>query len=233
MRKLLQHTLLELLYHSPFTALGTLIGVGLAVALTASVEAGSVRVFAERFFHVTHPLHMFLSAIVTTAVFYRHKKQVGVALLIGVVGAVGLCTLSDILIPYAGGRLLGVGELKLHVCILEHPSMVLTPAIIGALIGVFLVRVTAHPSLIPHGGHVLLSVSASILYFMAFGALPITEYLLGLSLVVFAAVLLPCCASDILLPMLLLPSEIHVREAKELAIHWVLRLRRAKDNGKG
>lgn len=205
MRRAFQHVLVELLYHAPFTALGTLVGVILAVVLTFNLSLEGIRRLSDLFFHVAHPLHLFLSALVTSAVYYRHVRRLEASLLIGVVGAVGICAASDAFIPYVGGTLLGV-SLKLHICLLIHPHVVIAPSIVGSLVGVLLAKNHPHPSLLPHGGHVLISVAASLLYFMAYG-FSILSHLASIFLVVFIAVLIPCCTSDIVLPSALTPME--------------------------
>jgi len=212
LQKALRHLLFELLYHSPFTMLGVLVGVGLTVALTAAFTNGGLEAFADEFFHITHPLHMLLSAITTAAVYYKHSKRFIATLPVGIIGSIAPCSLSDIIIPYIGGLILGVKELELHICLLVHPHLVLIPAALGTLIGILLVRVMLHPSLIPHSAHVLISSAASSLYFIAFGPTSIIQYLLGLILIVFLAVLLPCCFSDIAFPIFFLPGEVHEHE---------------------
>lgn len=212
---------------------GVLVGIGLTLALAATFTGGSLEVFADEFFHITHPLHVFLSAIATAAIFYKHSRRFITALPVGIVGAIAPCSLSDIFIPYVGGRLLlSVEELELHFCLLIHPHLVLIPAALGTLIGVLLVRVIPHPSLIPHGAHVLVSSAASSLYFIAFGPLSMVQYLLGLTLIIFIAVLLPCCFSDIAFPMLFLPGEVHGYEVKLVANHRLLHPRRHREEFK-
>ena len=70
-------------------------------------------------YHVFHPLHMLFSAAATTAMFWRHERKFIKALLIGFFGAVGVCGISDILMPYISGYLLGV-KMELHICIIKH-----------------------------------------------------------------------------------------------------------------
>ena len=65
---------------------------------------------SEKVFYVFHPGHVFLSAIVIASLFelYSKKRNILVVLLIGCIGAVGVGTLSDSLIPYAGEVVLGM-----------------------------------------------------------------------------------------------------------------------------
>jgi hypothetical protein len=63
-----------------------------------------------RIFYVFHPGHVFLSAIVIASLFqlYSKKGKLLFVLIVGVVGSVGVGTLSDSLIPYAGEVVLGM-----------------------------------------------------------------------------------------------------------------------------
>ncbi|RLI04693.1 hypothetical protein DRO26_04095 [Candidatus Bathyarchaeota archaeon] len=143
---------------------------------------------------------MFLSSTATTAVFWRHKKKITEAFVVGVVGSVGICTISDIIIPYLG--VLPVETIEFHPCFLIHPQLVFPPAIVGVLVGVFLTQITRKSSLFSHGFHVLVSALASTFYLVAFGSLSLVQILPLVFVVVFLAVLIPCCTSDILFPML-------------------------------
>ncbi len=217
-----RHVVLELAYHAPFTALGTMLGLILVSLLIASSPPHEVY---ESSFHVLHPIHMFLSAVATTAVYYRHRPRVGEAVLVGMIGSVAICSVSDIALPYLGGVLLGIQGLELHVCLIKHPWIVLIPALLGCLVAVKASRQLENPSLLPHGGHVMISVLASISYLAAFSnpAALISTYAPQAFIIVFVAVLLPCCTSDIVLPVAALPSheldhDVHVKRLGVLRV---------------
>jgi hypothetical protein len=95
----------ELKEHIPFTALGALTGIGIMVMIVLGNVPSHV---SHTIFHTLHPLHVFLSALVTTAMYMRYKKgKTWAAVLIGWTGAIGIGTISDALIPYLGGTWLG------------------------------------------------------------------------------------------------------------------------------
>jgi len=185
--------LIELMHHAPFTALGALTGVFLLV-LTAGVLT---RMGHEYLFHFLHSLHLFLSATVTTAICRKYGRGKGEVLAVGFFGSVGICTLSDVLLPYAGGLILDI-PMGFHLCPLEHPHLILPSALFGMGLGL------ARPSTeLPHSGHVLTSTYASAFYLTAFGT-PSSwfPFLPALFLLLFLAVWLPCCTSDFIFPLL-------------------------------
>jgi hypothetical protein len=190
----LKHIAEELKHHAPFTALGACLGV----AVMAVVSLGDVaQTTSHNAFHVLHPAHMLLSATVTAAMFRRHGGGAPAAITVGLVGAVGICAISDIVLPHAGGALLGA-RMSLHVCLVEHPWLVIVPGLIGAAIG----SLARFPTRCPHAVHVSISTLASLFYLMAFG---VTDWVLRFPLVfvvLFLAVWIPCCTSDIVFPIL-------------------------------
>jgi len=215
-----RHVVIELACHAPFTALGTLLGIAMVAPLILYVPLGEVH---EVVFHVLHPLHMFLSALATAAIYYKHRRKTVDALIVGVVGSLGICSLSDIFFPYLGGMALGIEGLELHVCLIKHPWLVVPPAVVGSMLALPLASRNENPSFIPHGGHVMVSVLASLTYLSAY-ANPLTllsNYALHTFLVVFLAVLLPCCTSDIILPIAALGKHSYEHEH----VCWVPLLR--------
>jgi len=174
----------------------------MAIILITDVPAS----VSEAVFYTLHPLHVVMSALVTTAIYMRYSKgRLWAAILIGYLGSVGIATLSDAIIPYLGGALSNI-PLEFHLPFIETeafpylnvPTWVVinSAAAIGIAIG-YWKQVTK----IPHTGHVLLSTWASLFNFTAFGI--ISWSLLPLIFVfLFLAVWLPCCLSDIVFPLL-------------------------------
>jgi hypothetical protein len=188
----------ELKEHIPFTALGALTGI----IITVIVVLGDVpHHISDTIFHTLHPVHVLLSALVTTSMYMRYKKgRVWAVILIGWTGAIGIATISDALIPYLGGNLLHA-QMEFHVPFIEEWWINLF-ALAGIAIGYW--RQTTK---IPHFGHVLLSTWASLFYIMAFGIADWIPLLPFIFLILFLAVWIPCCMSDIIYPLLFLRKE--------------------------
>lgn len=236
----------ELKNHSPFTLLGAATGI---VFMLAGQKWFHEQ--AESLFSVFHPLHVVLSAMVTAALFKIHRKAKNfiVILIIGVVGSIGIATLSDCILPYFGESILGVAipthadlhvhedehededghvhsaecehghadksgheahsdtcthddescsHPRWHVGFIEEWYTVFPAAIIGVLLAYF--KPATH---LPHASHVLVSTWASSAHILMNTQADMTRtLLLGMFIVLFLAVWLPCCVSDIIFPLL-------------------------------
>ena len=194
----------ELRHHVPFTALGAVSGIIIIVII---VFANVPSQISQAVFHTLHPVHVILSALVTTAMYKKHGSgKIWAAILIGYFGSIGIATISDAIIPYLGGALLGI-EIEFHLPFIETEKMpfigietwklVNSAALTGIIIGYL--RPTTK---LPHSGHVFLSTWASLFYFTAFGVAYWIPLLPFIFLFLFLAVWIPCCVSDILFPLL-------------------------------
>ena len=200
----------ELKEHVPFTALGALTGIIITVIVVLSNVPHQI---SDTIFHTLHPVHVLLSALVTTSMYMRYKKgRVWAVILIGWTGAIGMATISDALIPYLGGNLLHA-QMEFHVPFIEEWWINLF-ALAGIAIGYW--RQTTK---IPHLGHVLLSTWASLFYIMAFGIADWIPLLPFIFLILFLAVWIPCCLSDIVYPLLFLGKKprLPLPERREIA----------------
>jgi hypothetical protein len=203
------HIATELRAHIPFTLFGAFTGIALMLLFRNISEEASFRLF-----YVFHPGHVILSAMVTASMFELHSKKSGFlpVLLVGFFGSLGIATVSDSLIPYAGEALLGMhahaheGESfahSAHIGFIEGWYIVMPAAILGILIAYFRPRTK-----IPHAAHVLLSTWASSFHILmaAHGHIPLTTAF-AMLVFLFIAVWLPCCISDIVFPLLFIRPE--------------------------
>ena len=67
----LKHIVHELVEHAPFTALGAVAGI---IVMVIIHYANAPRDISEALFYTLHPLHIVLSALVTTAMYRLHKR---------------------------------------------------------------------------------------------------------------------------------------------------------------
>jgi len=197
----------ELVTHLPFTIFSVAVGLiflGLITFVSRSTGQltgeGEVESLID-LYHLFHPLHILFSAMATTAMFWRYDKKWIKAAVIGILGSIGICGLSDIFIPYVAGFLLGI-HMKLHICIIQHPMLVVPFLFFGIVIS-FLIPNEQKSTIISHTFHVLLSTMASILYLVGHG---LTDWIHIAGMVFIytvIAVMLPCCTRDIIFPLLL------------------------------
>ncbi len=189
-----RHIAAELKEHAPFTAFGA--GVGILV-MAAVWMAGLAPSVSYNAFHILHPTHLLLSSAVTATMFRRHGGNILPAVAVGIGGSIAICEISDIFLPYLGGAALG-GSMTLHLEIIEHPWLAILPALAGAAVGALALRWTR----CPHAAHVLISTLASLFYLMAFGVLDWLAMFPLVFVMLFIAVWVPCCTSDIIFPLL-------------------------------
>lgn len=152
-------------------------------------------------FYIFHPLHVFLSALVTASMYGLHtrgRRKLWILLLIGYLGSIGIATVSDSLIPYLGEALLRMPNRGIHIGFIEKWWLVNPLALIGVAIAYF--RPTTK---IPHSGHVLLSTWASLFHIiMAISGNLNCFFYIAVFFFLFLAVWIPCCVSDIVFPLL-------------------------------
>jgi len=195
----------ELKHHAPFTLLGTVIGIGVLILIVYGRMDQEV---SKRLFAVAHPTHVLFSAIATAGMFRKHSKAGWpVTLVVGIVGSIGIGTLSDSVIPYVGELLFAAGDVHVHahahIGFIELWWLVMPFAAIGAIVGHIWPK--TEPS---HAGHVMLSTAASLLHMtMAMSPGVGAGTIAAAAVFLFAAVWVPCCTSDIVFPLLLVPKE--------------------------
>lgn len=194
----------ELKEHIPFTAIGAVTGIAIMVIIVFTHIPSPI---SEAAFYTLHPLHVLLSALVTTAMYKRYSKgKLWAAILIGYVGSIGIATLSDAIIPYLEGNALNIA-ISFHLPFIETEKMpflgiakwvvINSAAVIGIALGYW-----KQTTKIPHSGHVLLSTWASLFYFTAFGTASWIPLLPLIFVFLFLSVWIPCCLSDIVFPLL-------------------------------
>jgi hypothetical protein len=239
----------ELEHHAPFTLIGAATGIACMLLFRhADPEVN------HRLFQVFHPGHVVLSAMVTASLFKLYDKRAGLLkiVLIGYLGAIGVATVSDCVLPFFGESLLGVAipthgaqhshsgtddhdpaqdaesgahdhdeatahnhdhdaephaehasephgvRERLHLGFIEDWYVVNPAALLGIAVAWFWPRTK-----FPHAGHVLISTWASSFHVLMNTHRELTPLMfVGVFGVLFIAVWLPCCISDIVFPLL-------------------------------
>ncbi len=194
----------ELKNHVPFTLFGAVTGI--LIMIFFRKLPGEV---SHNIFYILHPIHVILSALVTSSMYelykrgrfgerFRGKRSLWTLLVIGYAGSVGIATLSDSLIPYLGEILLRMPNRRIHIGFIEKWWLVNPLAIAGIAIAYF--RPTTK---FPHAGHVLLSTWASLFHIIMAQGQTLSWFLyIAMFFFLFFAVWIPCCMSDIVFPLL-------------------------------
>jgi hypothetical protein len=196
----------ELKHHMPFTVIGAVFGIIFMIIFRNMSHEK-----AQELFFVFHPLHVLLSALVTASLFKLHTCPKGEGkrcnlpqlIAIGLVGSIGIATLSDSIIPYIGETLLNMPYRGEHIGFLEHGWLIFGVAVVGIIIAYF------NPTTkFPHAGHVLISTWASLFHvLMAKGPNMSIGAYIAIFIFLFVSVWLPCCISDIVFPMLFIKNK--------------------------
>jgi hypothetical protein len=187
--------IIELKHHAPFTIFGAITGIVIMLLSLKLPYRVSYNVF-----YVLHPFHVFLSALVTAAMYKLHKDRFSLfaLLIIGYLGSIGIATLSDSIIPYIGESILNMPNRGIHLGFIEKWWLVNPLAIIGIIVAYYKPKTK-----FPHGLHVLLSTWASLFHIIMAGAGFLGWFsFIGIFIFLFLAVWLPCCISDIVFPLL-------------------------------
>lgn len=192
----------ELKKHAPFTFFGTLTGV---LIMGAIILFKVPNIISKNLFLVFHPIHVFFSAMVTTAMYCLHHKNKNIykILIIGYLGSVGIATLSDCIIPFFGEWMLKLPNRGLHLGFINKWWLVNPLAIAGIVVGYNWPKTR-----FPHMFHVLISTWASLFHMTtSFSAkISVVTFVL-VTVFLFFAVWLPCCTSDIVFPLLFKPKD--------------------------
>ena len=115
--KKLKHIAAEFKGHAPFTLAGTAIG------LVCMLSFKAAKFDPEILFKIFHPGHVLLSAMVTASIYSIHakKKSFLTMLVVGYVGAIGVATLSDSVMPYLGEKLFKL-DIPSHADVFHGPG---------------------------------------------------------------------------------------------------------------
>lgn len=217
--------LVELREHVPFSVFAVVIGIIVAGAICILgaktdwaigsnlaadhhdhiSEAGvtAPTSFARLFFHLFHPAHMLFSAAATTAMFCRYDRRIFKAMIVGVTGAIGVCGISDIALPQLSLVLLGTSA-PWHICVIDHPELSLPFAAVGVIVGLAMSGGISSSTIFSHSLHVLASTMASIFYMVGpLGAIAWIDQVGQIFILTVLAVMIPCCLSDIVYPLLM------------------------------
>ena len=234
MGKRLTTILMALKTHAPFTLFGAFTGIMLMLVFRNAEHGMSQRLFS--IFHPAHVILSAMVTASLFKLHERGKKFLAVLLVgyFGSIGIatlsdciipflgesiLGVAVPSHAAVHHQPGASEGIDEHddekvddhteeheehkhRIHLGFIEDWYLVNPAAILGVLIAYFWPKTK-----FPHAGHVLLSTWASSFHVLMNTHKDITALMLaGVFIVLFIAVWLPCCISDIVFPLLFVKS---------------------------
>ena len=204
-----EHTLLhELKCHLPSAIYSVALGLSIlsvvsALAVSLEVSEILIKKGVTILFHSFHFMHILFASTGTLITFFRFSKSIPRALIVGIINPAIFCMLSDAVLPYIGGTMLGV-PMTFHVCFWHEWHNVL-PFLLMGIINGFVMRNHIHNQkmygLATHSVHIFLSSLASIFYLVGHGFVNWYEHIGMVFLFLVIAVVVPCTMSDVVVPM--------------------------------
>lgn len=203
------HTLVgELLCHLPYAIYSVAFGLGILSFVTYFSVGESVDTICMRsdvLFHSFHFMHIVFAATGTLVTFFRFSKNKLRAILLGIISPAIFCTLSDSILPYIGGKMLGV-DMHFHLCFVTELSNVLPFLIVGIINGFVMSQHEGDRqwlyAITSHAIHIFVSSLASIFYLVSHGCTDWYEIIGGVFVFLIFAVVVPCTLSDVVVPIL-------------------------------
>ncbi len=197
----------ELTHHLPyaiFSVAFALIILSFATFGFKIADLQEAKKGASMLFHSFHFMHIVFAATGTIITFRRFCKNMLSALLIGIWSPVLFCTLSDSILPYLGGRALGV-PMSFHLCFFSELANIIPFLCIGIVNGLILSRHSDENqkvySIFSHFVHIFVSSLASTFYLVAHGFMDWHKDIGFVFLFIIIAVVIPCTLSDVVVPM--------------------------------
>lgn len=204
-----EHTLMgELSCHLPHA----IFSVAFALSVLSFVSYFSLNTIdmpitcrgAHMLFHSFHFMHIAFAATGTVITFRRFSRNILRCLIVGVLSPAIFCTLSDVVLPYLGGKLLGV-DMHFHFCFASELINVVPFLMVGIINGF---AMSSHHegrqglySHFSHAIHILISSLASTFYLVSHGFTAWYLYIGTVFLFLVIAVVVPCTLSDVVVPM--------------------------------
>jgi hypothetical protein len=202
----------ELACHLPYAVFSValcLIFLSLLGFIGIGKNSDQLKCIWDQLFHNFHFVHIVFASIGSLITFFRFSRDIVRGIIVGFFTATVFCILSDIVLPYIGGQLLGV-HMHLHVCFFYELKNVLPFLFVGLFTGVVMrshqLEVRGYLSVWSHFAHISISALASSFYLVSHGFENWASHIGYVFLVLLICVVIPCTLSDIVIPMTLARS---------------------------
>lgn len=198
----------ELLCHLPYAiysvAFSLIILSFFSVFFLYNADAVVAKKSSKILFHCFHFMHIVFAATGTIVTFFRFSKNYIRGLLVGILSPTFFCILSDAVLPYLGGTVLGV-PMKFHMCFFTEPHKVVPFLIVGIINGFVMSKHHESKqggySLSSHATHIFVSSLASTFYLISHGFTHWYSAIGNVFIMLIIAVVVPCTLADVVVPM--------------------------------
>ncbi len=198
----------EILHHTPYAifsvALGLIILSFLDFISRGFANTHDLHGGYHMMFHSFHFLHIVFAATGTLLTYLRFSKNSLHGFIVGLFCPAFFCILSDGVLPYYAGKLLGV-EMEFHICFISELRNVVPFLLIGMLNGYVLSKHSSNVRsffyICSHFLHVLVSALAALFYLVSHGLENWYPAMGFMFVFLVLAVVIPCTLSDVVVPM--------------------------------
>lgn len=207
----------EFLCHIPLAVVSLAISFVVAAVIKSTIAPHNSEVFSD-LFHTCHYAHLLFASIGTATTFFRFSSRIsffGVAC--SAVIPLVFCTLSDVILPTVGVRLLGI-PINMHLCIMHVHELFTVGMFLfcGVLAGICLAngekQAMRQFAKQMHFFHIFASTLAALFYMILHGMHDFVAFSGILLIVLLISVVIPCTFSDCLVPLTL--GRWHARRLK-------------------
>lgn len=204
-----EHTISsEVMCHFPYAVFSVAFGLAVLSFMNfltmGNIDAKATEKGAHLLFHSFHFMHIVFAATGTLITFFRFSKSVFKGFVVGLLTSSFFCTISDSVLPYLGGRLLGV-DMSFHMCFISDLDKIVPFLLVGLINGYVMSKhhesKQSFYSTFSHFIHILISSFASMFYLVAHGFHNWTADIGFVFLFLIIAVVVPCTLSDVVVPM--------------------------------
>lgn len=204
-----EHTIMgELICHLPYAIFSVAFGLTVLSFVTYFSFTDAPALLCQRadvLFHSFHFMHIVFAATGALLTFFRFSRNMFRALLLGIFCPMVFCTLSDSVLPYYGGKILGV-PMHFHLCFVTELANVLPFLIVGILNGFVMSKHHGERQwlygITSHAVHILISSLAAIFFLVSHGCTDWYRIIGAVFIFLIIAVVVPCTLSDVVVPML-------------------------------
>jgi len=206
----------ELACHMPYAVYAVSLCLGVLSFLTLlyfrTCDPIDIHKVCNALFHNFHFMHIVFAGTGAIITFAKYSKNWFKGIIVGSICAMFFCVLSDILMPYIGGRILGA-DMDLHICFFHELKNIVPFLVVGIANGMILashhISRQQTYSVVSHFVHIFVSSLASVFYLVGHGFLAWHKQIGMVFILLLLAVVIPCTLSDIVVPLFFAKNKAH------------------------